>query len=299
MEQYQDEWVKGKVVSRGVRDCELRWEMIYAVASQWKRPFTVLDIGANLGYFSLRLAESFDCTVVSLEGIYGDQLQKVLDLNGNDRVLFLRHLFSCDDLRLLSDVEHFDLVLALSVMHHFDKPFPEVLSVVRDLGDVVIAENAVEPNACGISRVKESFVPDDALMLGWADSHLMDVKRPMYVMQQSKNCLRKAYVGTPLFDVNVSIVSNFDSKIAFKDGVSYDWFRGINLKTWLYFNGQTPAKNKIIKYLEFNRPKLHGDISIFNVILQGDNAVFIDALDKRREILDDEEMFVKLLLELK
>lgn len=298
MEQYQDEWVKGEVVSRGVRDCESRWEMISAVASQWKRPFTVLDIGANLGYFSLRLAESFDCTVVSLEGIYGDQLQKVLDLNGNDRVLFLRHLFSFDDLCLLSDVEHFDLVLAMSVIHHFDKPFKDVLSVVRDLGDVVIAENAVEPNACGLSRVQESFIPDDATMLGWADSHLMDVKRPVYLMQQSKGRLRKAYVGTPMNDLNVTIVSNFDSKVAFKDGVPYKWFRGINLKTWLHFNGQTPSKDKIVKCLQANRPEIHGDISVYNVVLQGDNAVFIDVLDRRREVLNDDEMFDKLLLEL-
>jgi len=299
MEQYQDEWVNGRVVSRGVRDCESRWEMISNVASQWNRPFTVLDIGANLGYFSFRLAESFDCTVVSIEGMYGDWFQQLNDLNGNDRVLFLRHLFSCDDLRLLADVEHFDLVLAMSVMHHFDKSFSEVMSVVRDLGDVVIAENAVEPNACGLSRVRESFIPDDAVMLGWADSHLGDMKRPVYAMYQSKDCLRKAYIGTPMDDINVSVVSDFDVKMAVKDGEVYDWFRGINLKTWLHFNGQTPDRNKIVGYLERNRPVVHGDIAVYNVVLQGDDAVFIDVLDGRREILDDEEMFNKLLLELK
>jgi serine/threonine-protein kinase RIO1 len=79
----------------------------------------------------------------------------------------------------------------------------------------------------------------------------------------------------------------------------YDWFRGINLKTWLHFNGQTPDRNKIVRYLERNRPVVHGDIAVYNVVLQGDDAVFIDVLDGRREILDDEEMFNKLLLELK
>jgi SAM-dependent methyltransferase len=157
MDRYQDVWVKGAVVSRGERDCAPRYEAIRKVAARFKRPFTVLDIGANLAYYSVRLAEDFDCTVLAVEP--GPWMASVLSRNDNPRVLGVKRALSLEDLRELADVEHFDLVLGLSVTHHFDAPFADVLREIRRLGFATILELPTEPNACGQTSVRETFIP--------------------------------------------------------------------------------------------------------------------------------------------
>ena len=71
---YQDVWVKGRVIIKGVRDCEGRYMAIRNElrrlgfpGKNGDRPFTVLDIGAGSGYFSFRLAEEFNARVTMIE----------------------------------------------------------------------------------------------------------------------------------------------------------------------------------------------------------------------------------------
>jgi SAM-dependent methyltransferase len=156
LEQYQDIWVKGKLQKRGVRECADRFELIADFCRQFKRPFTVLDLGANLGYFSLRLTECFDCTSVACEGIYVDWIQEVLVQNANPRVILLKQIFTLADLKALAQVEHFDVVLGLSVIHHLDGAFDESLEVLRSLGDHLILELPFEANACGQQIVQQA-----------------------------------------------------------------------------------------------------------------------------------------------
>jgi len=56
---YQDKWIRGRVTQEGYRDCVKRYDIIKSFCSQYKRPFTVCDIGSNWNYFGLRLTEDF------------------------------------------------------------------------------------------------------------------------------------------------------------------------------------------------------------------------------------------------
>ena len=69
-----------------------------ALALVDQEDFTVLDLGANLGYFSLRLAERFDATCVAVEESYAAWLREILRANGNRRVILLRKQVSLRDL---------------------------------------------------------------------------------------------------------------------------------------------------------------------------------------------------------
>ena len=66
---YQDVWIRGKLVKKGRRSCEGRFEAIrdYMQRTRKKHPLTVLDLGANAGYFSFRLAEELDAKVTMME----------------------------------------------------------------------------------------------------------------------------------------------------------------------------------------------------------------------------------------
>jgi len=302
MEQYQDIWVKGKLKAKGIREVESRYNLIKSQAKKFRRPFTVLDIGANLGYFSIRLAEDFpDCTVVAIEGIYGNWLKQILEENGNARVILLQKTFTLENLRTLSEVEHFDLVLAMSVIHHINKDFAEVMKVVRSLGTMTIAEIATEDRACGQESVKAGFIPEDAKIIGYGKSHLSGPERPVFVMKDRKETLVKSYLKTPRENSHeLKIESNFFTKKKLQRGKIYDWHRGINLRTFIDYSGRYPNRKHIIELLEKRKPKeLHGDLTTHNTILQGDDVQFIDWFDPGINVLDDKQTFQKIIAELR
>lgn len=286
-EQYQTEWRRGAVVSRGVRECDHRYQVIREFCEQYTRPFTVLDVGANLGYFSLRLAEDFDCTVVAVEGAYGTELARVLAENQNPRVIMLHREMSLADLACLADVEHFDVTLAMSVVHHLG-PFDETVEVLRRMGDHLILEIPVEDNACN-PQFHPRSVPDGVL-LGWGASHLRDTDRPIYLLSQPKSGLEAAYLGSEEGDVDVVISSSFDAKtVAYgsRDEVR-GWWRGINLQTFLSFGGRVPSREAVAGMVRSEWDgEPHGDVQAWNIVLQGDGVKFIDRLDPRRHQYDD------------
>src|SRR6185436_12823245 len=114
------------------------------------------------------------------------------------------------DLRALAEVEHFDVVLGLSVVHHLDAPFAESLEVLRSLGDHVILELPNEANACGQEIVKEvsgAALPGDAQLLGQGKSHLDGGLRPIYLLSRPKTRLVKSFLGTGRSGLSLSIES--------------------------------------------------------------------------------------------
>jgi len=307
LEQYQDVWVRGAAKSKGVRQCADRFELIRNFCAQYQRPFTVLDLGCNLGYFSLRLAETFDCTVVAAEGIYGDWTEEVMRENGKTRVILLKKIFTLADLRTLAAVEHFDVVLALSVVHHLDGTFDESLEVLRSLGDHLIMELPFEENACGPAIVQQAAtaqLPAEAQFMGLGKSHLAEGERPFYSLSRPKTQLLKSYLGTPRTGLRLTVHSSFTEKRAefANKSETRAWHRGINLQTYLWFNGAYPARHEIAQMVQAHDlgGATHRDIQPWNVLLQGDEVQFIDYDDPNHAFAYNDSEYrdrlVKLLL---
>ncbi|MDR3624692.1 MAG: DUF1698 domain-containing protein [Chlamydiales bacterium] len=143
---YQDVWVDGKPIFYGGRECEFRYFAIRKFFKKFKRPVKVLDIGANMGYFSLRLAEEFQGCFVMVEGVehIAQALLKLCKLNRNGKAILLKRKLALHDLKMLAEVEHFDVVLGLSIIHHFEEPYQEVLDVMTKLGSYLILEPPIK-----------------------------------------------------------------------------------------------------------------------------------------------------------
>jgi len=140
MEHYQDIWVKGIVTTPGKRECASRYFAIKKVLKQYKRPFTVLDIGANLGYFSFRIAEDFPkSTCVLIENKYNKQLTQLAQDNGSNNVIILNYTATADKLIELSETDHFDVVLCLNIIHHLDN-VKKSIAAIEKLGETIIVE---------------------------------------------------------------------------------------------------------------------------------------------------------------
>lgn len=108
---YQDIWQNGHLVRQGERNCAERWDLMYFELLKIPEPFTVLDVGANEGYFCARLKESFDCHVTA-----SDKERYMRSLVDDAHVD--RWLTTMTALRLERS-QRYDVVLGLSVLHHF------------------------------------------------------------------------------------------------------------------------------------------------------------------------------------
>jgi len=177
---YQDEWVKGRLVRKGTRECANRYAMVKSVCSKIGRPFSVLDIGANMCYFGIRLTEDFEgCSVMAFEFNMFPRRKAVVKANRADRVMLLKRKLSIGDVALMSRVCRFDVILALSVLHHTKGCGEGWVKALIPMCAHLIVELAQEDSA----RVKDPSaysVPEQSTVLGYCESHLSPtIERPM------------------------------------------------------------------------------------------------------------------------
>lgn len=107
---YQPVWRDGNVVTAGERDCSDRYEALRPALAEIGRPFTTMDLGAAQGYFSTRAAHDFDCSVTAVDH------NSALSAAKSDRVTPVIKRVGLADLRAMP---RHDVILALSILHHF------------------------------------------------------------------------------------------------------------------------------------------------------------------------------------
>jgi len=295
MEDYQSRWIKGEEIS-GVRECADRYEIIKEYAKRFNRPFTVLDIGANYGYFSIRLMEDFDCVSVMGEFVpeYFNELTRLVEANDCGNAIVLKHRFTQDSLRELAKVEHFDLVLAMSIVHHIDGNVNDTIGLIRELGDHVLLEVANEGNACGQEQVKTTSIGSDWEHLGTGKSHLANSVRDIYSMSQTRSRFGARYIGCPpdLVPGHAIISDDTQKTIRFDNKPEErDWIHGINLVTFRHYGGISPTESQLEEILILMDPPSlpHGDIRPWNFIISGKDLHLIDAADPNHAQITDDD----------
>jgi hypothetical protein len=257
---YQDIWFKGKAIQRGGRECEFRYHAIKKFLNKFKRPISVLDIGANMGYFSWRLMENFAGSFVMIEGeeYVAKILLRLCKLNNNPQAILLKGRLCLADLISLSEVEHFDVVMALSIIHHFDEPYQEVLQVLTRLGSYLIFEPpSLDEQTCYQERINQEPLDlsqfQKKLLVRTLTKSVVskDVYRDTYaIFCDEKKTIKKPYfqaleeLSTPCM-----IEANFKQRKATISGIEKDWRHGININTFLGLNGVYPTKKRLLSLL--------------------------------------------------
>ena len=282
------------------RDCAGRWAGIRPLLARYTRPFTVLDIGANNGYFSHRIAQEFPTAVVVM-------LEQEPMGHQEPGTIFVQHRATLDTLEELDRCEHFDVVLCLSVLHHFPEG-ARALAAVRALGDHLVIET-----------------PPPSDTVSWAARHLSGPEiwaalpvegvvelcrtgsnttpstyRPVLWVAGAKTTLQKHYFGSQWGTAKtmgvVTIESTFDRKVFHHDRAHKPekhehrpWVPGINLQTYLMLGGTWPAPATIVEWVrQTPLPEVnHGDLLPYNWILGRDRVTLIDYHDY--QVRDDRE----------
>jgi 2-polyprenyl-3-methyl-5-hydroxy-6-metoxy-1,4-benzoquinol methylase len=293
-EQYQDIIINNVVVNHGSRECATRYEAIKKVLKNYTRPFTVLDIGASQGYFSFRIAHDFPESVcVMIEGNYSDewqiaeQLQDLCKLNTKlTNTIFLKKRITADDLEMLAEVEHFDVILACNIIHHTAHEWQRFTDALFKLGDHLIIETppAQETTIPRARPIDEYLAKKHGTIICSVARHTNpNLKGKMYLFDLKKDRLRKAYIAyqaKATFDDTWRIESSYATKTLIKkiDTKKYQktaWIPGINLMTFKMFNGVHPACTTITQLLT-SLDYHHPDPFLWNMILDGKNLHFID-----------------------
>jgi hypothetical protein len=281
---YQDRWVRGAVVAGGDRSCEDRYALIAKVVRAYKRQITVLDLGANLGYFGCRLADELGAVSVMVDS--RTDLAHAVAENALPTTIVLQRKLSVHDLAQLAACEHFDVVLALNILHHF-REWPTALQHVLRLGTDIIIETPArdDRSACRFDAcvpLIDAIRAESPILIGTSPSHVTaGVDRPLYWLTREKTALARGYldgdrVGAPPVRPHQIVSGAYTKRIQFADGEGRNWVPGINLWTWRRLGGVRPSLPEVLAGVIEAAPG-HGDLRPWNFVLSGDRVVAIDA----------------------
>lgn len=287
--QYQESWVKGRSVADGQRGCGDRYELIAPFFNNYKRKFSVFDLGANLGYFSFRIAEDFDavCTMA-------DNRPELLNLcrANQSNVNWLNTRLNAHDLAKLAECEQFDVVLALAVLHHFRQDWKIALEALRSLGQWVIIE--VPARADGdtlnpeIHAALYDYVLSEGELIGYIPSHTSGEPRPIVLMKGHPPQITKKYLGAQSKDPRIEFQMDFETsqiRIHHLDASNRietrDYFAGLNLWTFHQLNGVYPENvDELFIRCNAGMSAKHDDLRVWNYILSGKELFPIDIGNK-------------------
>lgn len=299
-EQYQDIIVNNQITSPGIRESASRYAAIKEHLNKYKRPFTVLDIGAAQGYFSFRSAHDFPhSSAVMIEGEYlnvsfnaSNKLEELCALNTDRKnIIYLKKHMLPSDFKRLAQCEHFDVVLCLNVIHHFGKEWQTVAQAVFKMGDYVIIEtppstDKVFMNNSEVKAIEDFLKAKKGTVIAQTPRHTdPSAMALMQIFETPKKELpvKHWFYGNTAREEGVSyeIESTFEKKNLLKKHLGKvrksEWLPGINLVTFKALNGVWPNTPQVISSLvEFANIK-HRDLLPWNILVQGNNlAVFDD-----------------------
>lgn len=270
-----------------------RYELVKERLDWYDRPFSVFDLGANAGNFGLSIANDFaDARVVMADK--RDCLVRACEQRRPQRVLALQRKLKPADLEALARSECFDVVLALSVLHHFNDWYSAMLAVVA-LGTRIIVEipPAADVNACGrnsrdglLRMVKELRFEH----IGSAESHVTPgVHRPIFMLDRKKERVQAQCIGADVLGARRvrphRIYSGpLTKRISFKGAEHRDWVEGMNLWNFANLGGSWPSAERVVELMHeaYDREPDHPDLRPWNMVFDGDRVHFIDRFHHAR-----------------
>jgi 2-polyprenyl-3-methyl-5-hydroxy-6-metoxy-1,4-benzoquinol methylase len=297
---YNDVRIKGKTVSLGYRNSENRYKEIFEFCKKFNRPISVLDLGAAEGYFTFRLSEDFSGVFVAVESNPKRKLLESCVKNNNHNILLLDKQMNLKHLKNLKEVQHFDIILALNIIHHFDEPFQEVLETLVSMCSFCFMEhpNSLENNSTkNFQRLKseklnlEKFKPKllNKNQSGLGNSANQKLERNLWLLENTQSkTIDRGWRGASKYNeqfgpnTEININSNFD-QIHVNYGLRDErrnWIPGIDLRTFLENNGVYPTNDEIIRLIDAMEIDEAKDLGPHNLILNGQQLFPIDQNDK-------------------
>lgn len=257
-------------------------KFIAPMLGEYTRRFSVLDVGAGVdGFNGLETARRFDAAVVMIEQ------DPQFTVEPGSSVCVLKRHFTVEDLERLSTCEHFDVVLALNILHHFGSEWERAASAILNFGDVVLFQTP-DPNtgACGeewLLAIK-LWLEGHGYYVGCSTQYPRHAPRPVYRWDRTNpKTLTDTNVDSPRDCAQVVVEAWGHTKRAanLHKGMFIDWHEGMNLWNWRRMGGWHPPLPEVLQKLrDFPLPERnHGDLVPWNFIFDGRDLFLIDGFE--------------------
>lgn len=234
---------------------------------QYKRPITVLELGASKEKISFDIVHKYDATCVMIDWDNVDYLEKQCASNQPENIILLGKNVSVHDLQRLGECEHFDVVIISDILQHFEKEWTTFSNIITNLGDYIV-----------IKHIPAHFSTDIL-------QKYMKYAGCCYFLEINKKNLHRTAWNKERRWNKFYVKSTFTDKRLYKGFLKLwgsNWIRGINLYTFKGTQGLYPStayiKDQIKKFAGTN----HNDIWLGNMVLQGKSVKLIDFDDSRR-----------------
>ncbi len=184
---YQDIWINGELIQKGERECADRYEIIKSYCQNLPQPFSVLDIGANMCYFGIRLSEDFECSVLAFEFHQFEKRKEIVDLQKGDRISYVKKKLKFKN---IMELPYFNVILALSVLHHVQEPIGAWIGRLTKRCDHLIIEHAEEDSTRPAIRT-DYTLPEGGKIIGYGESHLKENFKRKIIVYAEKSSLQR------------------------------------------------------------------------------------------------------------
>lgn len=291
-ELYQYVVINGKILDNipptNGQQPEKRYEIIDQFLDQYKRPFTMLDLGAAQGYHSLLSAwkhpESVFVMVEGNNAAYrhmGDQLLTICKHNNKlNNIVHLNKQIIISDLVSLSECEHFDVILALNVIHWLGNNWRQAVDVICSLGDNIIIETPPAVESKKAEQIINYLINKGAELIAYVPRHhTPNSKAPMFLVRNKsvRKLARPTWlVNRQSYEVESDFYKKKFKKIDAGQEVVTDWIPGINLITFKMYNGAYPLVDTLKQQITLLKDEEHTDWNPNNFIVQGNSLKMID-----------------------
>ena|SRR3990167_445853 len=285
-EGYQDIELKGELLAKGKRECQERWDLI---KDHIKPHDTVLDLGSATGYFSKKIAQTYpDSLVISFESDpIMCQIQSLMyEAEGIYNVVVCNYRLGKEDiLRWLKHTEVFDVLLALSVLHHYqERDAGLVWEGLQSMFPMIIGEfpSSNETPACGgivKEKLQDIFKFTTVTIIGTVPSHLGEYQRKLWIKDTpDKRLGLDAFFGVSHPDRHRFEIK--DGKINGKHII-----KGINVWNLLHFNIVWPKPMwwKVNARAAYESLEFKSDVKPWNLLVNSTGIKAIDFTTKFKE----------------
>ena len=199
---------------------------------------------------------------------------------------------------MLEKCEHFDVVLALSVVHWFGAKWRECIEAILKLGDNIIIDVPPVGDVCATGTKDLKNLNDYLSKIGkvigkskrHTTSHLKCISNLYLIEGEKKEISKVHWLWEGKSKSFYNIESNFDKKNLFKPCFGnfakkqkIKWIPGINLLTFKMLNGKYPTNKMLEDQLRLFDGCLASDFTLYNFIVQGNQLKIIDQ-DEGRHI---------------
>lgn len=181
---YQPLWIDGKTIGESRRDAEGRYEIILSFLRDVVKPgFSLLDVGAQSGYFSVRFSKEMGAAATAVDG-EADVLLNGLEAMKPHDVSAVVKFLKPRDLMIFRPV---DVTLCLSVLHHVPW-WEQMLDEIMRLSRIVFIECAMPGEDIGkdpdLLREQDEKVRGlkDSMLVGHTPGFDTRFGRPMYMI---------------------------------------------------------------------------------------------------------------------